>query len=165
MCSYILNHLYLYCQYYRMRYQALIVVLLFLAASCKSDDNKKKTQLSGEDATDIPGYQEDSLYQKVMGIHDSAMMLMSNVSSLNRKIKKASDLSEDLETKEEIKKVSQELEAANEGMMDWMRNFDPDLDSVSHEETMKYLESEKKKIEGIKKDMESAIENAEDILR
>lgn len=165
MCPYILNHFYLYCQHDRMRYKFLIVALLCFVASCKSDGNKEKEALSDREATDSLSSQEDSLYQNVMVIHDSAMMLMSNVSSLNRKIKAVSDKTTDVEVREEISKVSQGLEAANEEMMNWMRNFDPDLDSISHEETMKYLEREKKKIEGVKNNMESAIENAEVLLQ
>lgn len=148
-----------------MSYRSLILVLLVLVISCNSDGDREKAALSGKDAEDNFNYRQDSLYQNVMLIHDNAMMLMSDVSSFNRKIKKARELREDFETKEEIQKVSQDLEAANESMMDWMRNFDPDLESLSHAETMRYLESEMKKIEEIKKNMESAIDNAEDLLR
>lgn len=148
-----------------MRLKFFIALALTIAISCKSDDNKKNGSLSAKDVMDSSYTRQDSLYQKVMLIHDNAMMLMSDVSSLNRKIKKMSGLREDLETKEEIQQASQELEAANESMMDWMRNFDPDLETLSHEETMKYLEREKEKIEEIKKKMESAIKNAEDLLR
>jgi hypothetical protein len=62
--------------------------------------------------------------------------------------------------RQEIEAVITRLEDASEGMMVWMRTFDPLPDSLGEEKARKYLEEQKEKVTKVKEDMLQAIEDA-----
>ena len=57
------------------------------------------------------------------------------------------------------------LNEADDAMMDWMRNYNPNNAEMSREERLKYLQSEKNKILEVQKKMNSAISGAESLIK
>ncbi len=53
---------------------------------------------------------------------------------------------------------------ADDEMMDWMRNYNPRSSEMTKEDRIKYLNSEKEKIEEVQKKMDQAIEKAAAII-
>ncbi len=125
-----------------MRYWSFYFILLFLI-SCK-----------GEFAS--PEIKES--YDSVMYVHDEVMPEMSTINKLRRKLKKLPN--QDNHTSELIQK----LELADDGMMDWMKDFKLNKDaSVSNQ--LDYLSKEQERIDKVSADMKLAITNAQSYLK
>lgn len=98
---------------------------------------------------------ESRLYDHVMAVHDEVMPKMSDIYKARKKLKKI-DIP-DLESRKN--ELIQELEMADEAMMEWMRQFDKPT-SENIDENMAYLQDEKIKIEQVSVQMLKAIEQA-----
>jgi len=105
-----------------------------------------------------PSNQE--LYEEVMAVHDEVMPKMDDLYKLKRALKEkvASDSLEEAEKANLVQAIAK-IDSASEGMMGWMREFDPPKE-VTEDELRSYLEAEMKKVVKVKQDMLSAIENA-----
>ena len=64
------------------------------------------------------------------------------------------------EKKKEIEGVIVRLDSASEGMMVWMRKFNPLPDSLGEEQAKEYLEGEMEKIKKVREDVRKALEDA-----
>lgn len=138
----------------------LIICPLIVLYSCQSQEQKESSEGTSEaKAAASQTEKENALYKEVMAIHDEVMPLMGELMAMNKKIKNKDS------TSQEANELSIHLESANEAMMDWMRKFNPNIENMTHEETMNYLEEEKKKIVEVKKKMLSAQEQASAFLR
>lgn len=69
------------------------------------------------------------------------------------------------ELKEKFTSVIAELNAADDMMMDWMRNYNPKSSEMEESARLKYLNSEKEKITKVKNRMDEAIRKAENLLK
>jgi hypothetical protein len=125
----------------------LFLVLFVLIAGCNS---KKDNQ---------------ALYDEVMKVHDEVMPKMNDVYKLKEELKKEiADAPKMVEEKRKaIESAILQLDAASEGMMDWMRNFNPLPDSLGEENARKYLEDQKGKVNKVKEDMLEAIDKAKSL--
>lgn len=142
----------------RAIFLSLLCLPLIFSFSCNpKEQREKKDQVTIEDN---PTEGENALYKEVMAIHDEVMPVMGELMALNKQIKQRHDTLENAQQKEDLQQLSAELEAANEGMMNWMRKFNPNIKNMTYEETMNYLTEEKKKIEEVRKDMLTAKEKA-----
>ena len=65
------------------------------------------------------------------------------------------------EKKKEIEGTISKLDSASEGMMVWMRNFNPLPDSLGEEQAREYLENEMEKVKKVKEDILEALEKAQ----
>lgn len=130
--------------------------IFLLGVACQSDLSRKENAKE-EAGIDSVSAQEE-LYKEVMVIHDEIMPAMSDIMSLNKKIKSVQKTNP--EEADKITELTGILESASEGMMNWMRNFNPKIENMTPEEAARYLEDEKKKITAVKQDMEAAIEKA-----
>lgn len=104
------------------------------------------------------------LYEEVMAVHDAVMPKMDDIYKLKRKLKEqlsSGDLGED--RRQTIEQAIKDLDAASEGMMEWMRNFNPLPDSIDQEKARDYLLTEKEKIQRVKEEMLKSIETAQDL--
>ena len=119
----------------------------------ETNENGEKIEASGEKE------KQNALYKEVMAIHDEVMPLMGDLMAMNKKIKSQDSASE------EATALSVHLEEANEAMMNWMRKFNPNIENMTHEETMNYLEEERTKITEVRKKMLSAQEQATAFLQ
>jgi HEPN domain-containing protein len=127
----------------KMQLQILFLTFITLLAGCTK---------SGRDTTAGDPVEDESnqaLYEKVMDIHDAVMPKMNDLYKLKKKLqdKLNSDLPEDKQ--KEIESLLAQIEAASEGMMVWMREFNPPGDEVSEEELREYLEGQMEKIKTV----------------
>lgn len=103
--------------------------------------------------------QQEELQQEVITIHDSVMadmgMLMEKKMYLNKIMNRLDSLKsvnmnlDTAQVKDELTQTIEQLGAADEAMMTWMRNFDPEYPGKSHEEIMAYLNNQKVKINSV----------------
>ncbi|MEQ8550964.1 MAG: hypothetical protein RIC03_23815 [Cyclobacteriaceae bacterium] len=128
---------------------SLIICLSVIA--CSSTSEKKKD--------DLP-----ALKDEVMKVHDEVMPKMGALMKAKKQLlKKAETETDSLKTMKYLE-VSGQIELANESMMDWMHNYDPNFDG--DEVAMKnYLNEKKKSIDKVKIDMLSALLASEEALK
>lgn len=121
--------------------------------SCQNLEQKENNAAINKEVSS-QSEQENILYKEVMAIHDEVMPLMGDLMAMNKKIKSQDS------TSQEATELSIYLEEANESMMNWMRKFNPNIENMTHEETMNYLEEEKKKIMEVREKMLSGYDKA-----
>ncbi|MEQ8476133.1 MAG: hypothetical protein RIB54_07820 [Fulvivirga sp.] len=139
------------------------LLIIMLISACEN----KTTEQQEEVVTDeIPEEVkiEKALYDDVMDVHDEMMPKMENMMSMKGKLKEKVDLLKEeaaqSELVNELENIIQSLEIADEAMMNWMRQFDPETDSLSHEEIVEYYTLQKQKMDSVKVIMVEAIESA-----
>lgn len=103
-----------------------------------------------------------ALYDEVMKVHDEVMPKMNDIYKLKQELKKQLEESKNLaaEKKQEIENTIAKLDSASDGMMVWMREFDPIPDSLGEERAREYLENEMERVKKVKQDILEAIEKA-----
>lgn len=102
-----------------------------------------------------------ALYDEVMAVHDEVMPKMNDLYKAKTELRKqlgTPDLSE--AEKQAIHKKIAQIEAADEGMMVWMRQFEPIPDSAGEKKAREYLESELIKVKKVKEDILQALQQA-----
>ena len=97
-----------------------------------------------------------TLFNEVMDIHDTCMPEMSTLNRIKRNIRKA-EISEENPLKSKSFQIIEQIEAADEGMMTWMRDFKVPKKSDPNSEVIPYLKAEKVKIQKVSDDMYRAI--------
>ena len=141
--------------------KVILLVVSILALSCgqKQGDHTEPDHGAG-DTTEQEGNQ--ALYDEVMKIHDEVMPKMNDLYTLKEELKKqitgTTEMAE--EKKKEIEQTISKLDSASEGMMVWMRNFNPLPDSLGEEQAREYLENEMEKVKKVKEDIQEALEQA-----
>jgi hypothetical protein len=102
------------------------------------------------------------LYDEVMEIHDEVMPKMDDLykakTALTKRLKENPDLNES--DKKEIHAKIAQIDSASEGMMVWMRQFDPLPDSLGEDKAKAYLQSELVKVKKVREDILQALESA-----
>jgi len=129
--------------------------LLVLGLSCKEDKKVEKAQ-------------EMSQMNQVMAMHDEVMPKMSKINKLATDLRKRID-GDERGTVE--KKAMEDLQAANESMMDWMQEFMGHftLDEINKgaplsKEKQLLLDADEQKMIDVKNKMEISIKNAQALL-
>jgi len=109
------------------------------------------------------GQNNQQRYEEVMKTHDEVMPKMNDIYKLKgvlkKKIASSPEMAED--QKNAIETAIVRLDSASEGMMVWMRNFNPPSDSLGEEKTRVYLEDQKQKVQKVKDDILKAIESGQ----
>lgn len=146
-----------------MLLNSLVVIVCVFAWSCgqKPQDHSAHDHSSG-DTTEAEGNQ--ALYDEVMKVHDEVMPKMNDIYKLKEELKNkiASTPEMVAEKKKEIEETISKLDSASEGMMIWMRNFNPLPDSLGEEQAREYLENEMEKVKKVKDDILEALEKGQD---
>lgn len=103
---------------------------------------------------------EDELYQKAMAVHDEVMPKMNDIYKLKKQLEEEIKNSPDMvvEKKQTIEIRIKQLNTASESMMQWMRDFDPEGHKADKKEYIEYLKSEIEKVNKVKEDMLTALE-------
>lgn len=142
-----------------MKRISLILILGSAIAmfSCQNQEQKEDNAAINKEVSS-QSEKENILYKEVMAIHDEVMPLMGDLMAMNKRIKSKDS------TSQEATELSVYLEEANESMMNWMRKFNPNIENMTHEETMNYLEEEKKKIMQVREKMLSGHDKASTFL-
>lgn len=139
------------------------LTIIFLISAC---DNKTTEQQEEVVTDELPEEVkiEKALYDDVMDVHDEMMPKMEDMMSIKGKLKEKVDLLKEeasqTELIQELETAINSLETADEAMMNWMRQFDPDTDSLTHEEIVEYYTTQKQKMDSVKVVMVRAIEAA-----
>ena len=139
----------------------LLVATLALLWSCGQKSNPEGHDHNGGHDAGEGGNQ--ALYDEVMKVHDEVMPKMNDIYKLKERLKDKIANTPDMvaEKKQQIENAISRLDSASEGMMVWMRNFNPLADSVGEQEARDYLESEMEKIKKVSEDVRKALEDAE----
>lgn len=141
----------------------IFVSLLVLIVSLASCSIKPSQDQSGSADSPVA-----KLFGEVMAIHDEVMPQMSKLynlkKSLAEKTETLGDSAPDMATRTQIEAAMQLLEKADEGMMNWMRNFEDPGDSDVEKATA-YLEKEKEKVLEVQQWMNEGIQAAELLLQ
>ena len=141
----------------------VVICLSFALINCggKSGHDENHDHTAGDAA------EEDSngaLYEEVMKLHDEGMGKMDEMyklkEELKNKIASAPELVE--EKRKELEDKISGLDSASKGMMQWMRNFHPETDSLDEQGYREYLESEMEKVKKVKDDILDAIARAKE---
>lgn len=142
---------------------ALFVSALLLGACGSKNQEHDHDHEHGHDhehpAAD--GSPNQVLGEEVMKVHDEVMPRMNDVYKLKESLKKKlteTGIADD--KKKEIQQTIIQLDSANDGMMVWMRSFNPQPDSLDEEKTHEYLESEMVKVRKVQDNIEQAIAKA-----
>ncbi|MEQ8338535.1 MAG: hypothetical protein RIA62_14360 [Cyclobacteriaceae bacterium] len=122
------------------------VLLVLLLAACGGDKPDQINKLKDE----------------VMGLHDEVMPKMGDLRKASKSlIMKAETL--DSTSATELKVIAEDIEAANEFMMEWMRQYEPDMEGTE-EELLEYYKSQRAGIQEVKERMLNALEQGQKAL-
>jgi hypothetical protein len=101
-----------------------------------------------------------ALKDEVIDIHDDVMPLMDPLYSQRMRISKMAEADT---SRTELPELIREIQLAEEAMMQWMQDYEPDFKGDTPEETHAYFESQKEKITEVNKKMKSALKKAKAI--
>ncbi len=140
-----------------------ILIILVAVWSCgqKSSNHDDQAHHASEP---IKTSGNEALYLEVMKVHDEVMPKMNDIYNLkmelSKKIEDSATLA--LEKKGELETTIAKLDSANEGMMIWMRQFDPMPDSLGEEKAREYLENEMEKVKKVRSDILAALDKGKE---
>lgn len=105
--------------------------------------------------------EREKVYKEVMAVHDEMMMM--------QKIRKAQgDLKEkmvsDSTNVEKYQTAYNQLQVADDAMMDWMRQFKNPPENVTTQETIDYLSDQKTKVQKMKEVMIENLDKAKLVI-
>lgn len=131
-----------------MKYLTLLIILI--AFSC---GGKKQTEKVVNGVISL-----DSLKAEVIAIHDEVMPKMGELRRTRKDLMlKADSLSKtDSVRASVLSDLANDIADASEGMMVWMRAYEPEFEGTEAE-IRAYFEAEKKAIQKVNKDMKDAL--------
>lgn len=132
------------------------LALFVIAAAC---DQKKDNHDSHNHTGDS---RNEPLYDEVMAVHDDVMPKMNDLHKAKTSLQTRLALpgTPQIE-RQEIKRKITRIDSASEGMMIWMRQFNPlPADSVGEHSARAYLQRELAKIKQVRKDILEALKAA-----
>jgi len=134
----------------------VVLAFFIMTSACeqKHDDQN--------DANDhVEGSENQALYDQVMKIHDEVMPKMNDLykakTSLQTRLK-LPGLPES--ERDAVKQSITSIDSASEGMMVWMRQFEPIPDSEGEEKARVYLEGELVKVKKVRENILKALQTA-----
>lgn len=141
-------------------FSTIMILCATLIFSCQSS---KKESKEGVNTIDV-----EALKGAVIDIHDEVMPKMGQLMSLKKALTdKISELEGDEQNKEKISQLEEaanNLENSHEQMMQWMRQFEPDMDDMVQQEIVSYLEDQKEKIKTVGEMTNASIKKAQELL-
>ena len=140
----------------------MLLLSVLILSSCNQNTSEKKA------ATGALNPVEEKRSQ-VMAIHDEIMPHMGTLMNLKKQLKERaagldSTKSLDQEQLISVQASIEQLEVADEAMMQWMRTYKDPADSVSQQEAMEYLELKEQEIIEVKEIMQESEETARALL-
>jgi hypothetical protein len=122
---------------------------------------KPKAEESVEASEAIETSPNEALYNEVMKVHDEVMPKMNDIYKYQQQLKeKLQSPNISAKDKKEINDILSKLDSAGNGMMVWMRQFNPIPDSAGEEKARIYLEGEMEKVKRVREDIVQALEQA-----
>jgi hypothetical protein len=141
--------------------RALTLGLMILSSCGQKSHDHSMHEAAAADTTADGG--NDALRDEVMKVHDEVMPKLDDIYQLKEKLKNkvAEAPAMTAEKKKEIEATIAKLDSASEGMMIWMRKFDPMIDSLTTEKKREYLENEMEKVRKVREDIYEALSQGE----
>ena len=139
----------------------IIAVLVFFTVFFTACQQKaSEHEHSSHDHSEQSANQE--LYEEVMRIHDEVMPKMNDLHKAKTSMKTRLAMPGLAEVeRQQIERQIARVDSAAEGMMIWMRQFNPIPDSAGEEEARAYLEQELEKVKEVKKDILDALKTVQ----
>ena len=132
-------------------------ILLGLMLGCGSKETKNEEVVVDENLTEQD--QQQQIYDEVMGLHDELMPKMDELYKMRTAIiQKADSLEGAGQPSDKLRQTIADLEAGEEAMMDWMRNFKSLPENTPHDSVINYMTSQREKIMLVKEQMEKAMQ-------
>ena len=148
-----------------MMMRFLPLLFLFLLTTC-GDADQDAAETAREQATVAA---QEAAYKAMMDGHDRVMPMMGRITQAQRTITEqlsAGGVSEDY--RELLLAANEQLEDANDGMMDWMNRIRP-LDELQEEneadEVMNYIKEQTRSIADVEADINASLANANEIIQ
>lgn len=143
-------------------------VIWFGCESKKSSENDQAVVSNREIPAEAKA--EETMHDQIMAVHDEVMpkmdIIMNVKGQLLEKLDSLRDLSNSPETTIELISSSvAALEEADENMMNWMRNWNPPADTVSHDKKMDFYKVQQKAIDMVSNNMKQSIDSATMVLK
>jgi hypothetical protein len=146
-----------------------ITIACFLTAACNDNtSDKPRTDAFSEK----PVSKQDSLEKDVMDGHDVAMAKMSRIRkylaqiSLQRdSISKLPVIQQNKTYQQALTDLDKDLQKADSSMNAWMEAYVIDSAKDNKELRIKYLESEKEKVDAVKKLVLESVQRADSLLK
>lgn len=146
----------------------LLLPCIFFIIAC-SDSAEQKDRTDGY--TPVLKNREDSLYHDVMEGHDVGMAKIGQLKKQLTRVEqyldsmnKSSTQKSDLQYKQALLNLKEDLSYADNAMFKWMDEFD--VDSAKHDKTARitYLESEKLKVTKVRDNILNSLKKADSLL-
>ncbi|HNP19163.1 MAG TPA: hypothetical protein PKL31_12060 [Fulvivirga sp.] len=132
---------------------------------------QNESEVTDNKDTEIPDdvQVEQTLYDEVIGVHDEIMPKLEDMMNLKGDLQEKADLlSQDEKQSEKVAEMEvaiKNLEGADEAMMNWMRNFKPQRDNVSHDAVVEYYTKQKVSIDSVRTLMENAMAKGAELIK
>ena len=148
-----------------MTMRFLPLLFLFLLTACGNAD-QDAAETAQEQATVAA---QEAAYRAMMDGHDRVMPMMGRITQAQRTITdqlNAGGVSEDY--RELLLAANEQLEDANDGMMNWMNRIRP-LDELREEneaeEVMDFIKEQTRSIADVEADINASLANANEIIQ
>ncbi len=143
----------------------LLILLLALATFACGDAEQVAAEQAAEEARIAT---QNKLYEAMMDGHDRVMPMMGQVTGLQKTIvDRLTDASLPEEQRDLLKAAAEQLEDANDGMMEWMSGIKP-LDELREdmngEAIVEYIKEETRKIASVEADITGSMATANQLL-
>jgi hypothetical protein len=111
-----------------------------------------------------PSNQE--LYEQVMAVHDEVMPKMDDLYKLKRELQQLQSDSKAVpaDQRKALEDAIINIDSASEGMMVWMREFDPPK-GIAEADLRKYLEDQMEKVKKVKEDILEALKSGNEFKK
>ena len=106
--------------------------------------------------------QTEAMEKEVLDIHNQVMPLLGEIARLKDELERSKEGLDSMamDQLQGVDDLLLELTAANEGMMNWMRDYSGDFNEMGHEEVEQYLSDQMQEIEDVQDRISRAIEAA-----
>lgn len=145
-----------------MKYLSFLLLLLLTA--CASDE--KRSADSAAESAEMAA--EEAAYQNMMDGHDRIMPMMGRITEAQRSItNELSTGGHGEEYRELLLAANEQLEDADDGMMNWMNNtraLDELRREMDHDDIMEYIKEQSSRIARVEADVKGSLANGERIL-
>ncbi len=105
--------------------------------------------------------EREQVFKEVMAIHDE-MMMMGKIRGAQSKLKKM--MESDSTNVEKYQTAYDQLQIADDAMMDWMRQFKNPAQNTDAKEAIEYLKDQKVKVQKMKEVMVENMDKARQVI-
>ena len=105
--------------------------------------------------------EREQVFKEVMAIHDE-MMMMGKIRGAQSKLKKM--MESDSTNVEKYQTAYDQLQIADDAMMDWMRQFKNPAQNTDAKEAIEYLKDQKVKVQKMKEVMVEYMDKARQVI-